>query len=699
MNLEVDVERLSLAQKALRAELLAERATDGHWAGHVGSSPFATAAAVSALVVAHHHSDSHHALKESSTSDRQSMEQVVQCDLSELLLQSVHWLARQQNADGGWADCEGGASNIAATMMVQAAFRLTGIPAKYADLMVRADDYVEAVGGLNALRKHCNGDKTLLAAIMANCALAGMVTWRQVPTLQLELACLPTRWRRNIHVFVPRYARPIVLAVGRAKFHHDPPKNPISRLWRRSIWRKSLALLEQLQAADDSFLASVPLTAFIVMSLGSVGCQKHAIVERGIEFLLSSVRADSSWANTPNRAVANTALALNCLASDFEHDLSGSFKHFDTHHDFANGRTWDDTARASDTIANHSHAAISQEAVNSLLSEGAVQWLLNSQRSEANALTEVPAGGWASSDALGALPNTSATSSVVLALIRAHVHATSTQRERIERAVGRGVVWLMELQNDDGGWATFYRDDALLRRDESGTDVTAQALAALAAWRRDWRADKSAGAQRRWSFIDERAGRAVETGWKYLESHQENDGSFLPLWFGNLYQRDRANLVYGTSQVLLASGELGRLESVLSQRAIRWLIASQHSNGGWGPPRVPVDYSGGDTDTTRTWRENDSMSKLCTVEETSLAIAALFPLAEGNSAISQAISRGLAWLAAAVEQDAHRRPAIIGFSLAKLWYHERLYPLAFAAGALSRAVRSVGVETPAASHA
>ena len=128
---------------------------------------------------------------------------------------------------------------------------------------------------------------------------------------------------------------------------------------------------------------------------------------------------------------------------------------------------------------------------------------IDQQRSEPNALTEVSPGGWASSDAPGALPNTSATASVLLALIRSHGHAADAQRERIERAAGRGIVWLLELQNEDGGWATFYRDDALLRRDESGTDVTAQALGALAAWRRDCRTDTSAEANRRWSFIDE----------------------------------------------------------------------------------------------------------------------------------------------------------------------------------------------------
>ena len=174
MNLEVDVERLLLAHKAVRAELLAERAPGGYWAGQIGSSPVATAAAVSALVVSHHQ-DSDDALRETAAGGGQVIEQLVQGDLSELLLESVHWLARRQNEDGGWGDCDGAESNIAATMLVQAAFRLTGIPAKYADLMVRADQFVAAQGGVAGLRRRIGRDKTYLAPILANCALADMI--------------------------------------------------------------------------------------------------------------------------------------------------------------------------------------------------------------------------------------------------------------------------------------------------------------------------------------------------------------------------------------------------------------------------------------------------------------------------------------------------------------------------------------------
>ncbi len=490
-----------------------------------------------------------------------------------------------------------------------------------------------------------------------------MVPWRQVPTLQFELACLPKFWRRGLQVFAPRQATPELLAVGRTKFHHDPPKNPISRLIRRGLRTKSLALLERYQATDDSYLASTPLTAFVVMSLSSIGCQDHAIVRRGVEFLFSSVRADSSWSLTPNLAVFNTALASSSLASQPIGGPSGEWSAHDSE-----------------------HAADDED--NRIFSECCCDWLLSRQRTTSNALTQVRAGGWAASDAPGALPTTSATASVLSALASLRRHSPAQQRDRAERAAERGIRWLLELQNDDGGWPTFYRDDTMLRFDESGPDVTSQVLRTLAAWRRDLPAHSRAD-----------AGRAIDRGWKYLESVQRDDGSFIPVWFGNEHQPDDRNPVYGTSQVLLAGADLDRLSSKTAQRAARWLVAAQHSNGGWGPPRSPVDYSAAEKDGNRSRRSNEAMAQLCSVEETALAASALLPMADLDATISQAASRGLNWLINAVERDGHRRAAIIGFSVAKLWYHERMYPLAFATGALSRALRSISPQTPAATHA
>jgi squalene-hopene/tetraprenyl-beta-curcumene cyclase len=703
MNLEVDVERLVLAHKAVRAELLAERAPDGSWTGQISGSPVATAAAVSALVVSHRQ-DSDDALRAALSGNEQVIEQLVRGDLSELLLQSVHWLARRQNADGGWGDCDGAGSNIAATMLVQAAFRLTGIPAKYADLMASADRFVASQGGVAGLRRRIGRDKSYFAPILANCALADMIPWRQVPTLRFERWCLPRRWQREIQLAVPRCAAPIAIAVGMAKFHNDPPHNPIARLVRRSLWKKAMVRLGELQAADESFLASPLVTAFVVMSLAGMGCREHAIVERGVEFLLSSVRADASWSVATNFATVNTVLAFNGLAA--EPVATSTSQQSNRIAGVATASHWRKTATAR--AANHdrlpahvlmeadhevSRAAESDEP--GALSEQCVGWLLNSQRSTPSALIDAPVGGWGVSDAPGAEPNTVATAGALLVLARACCGDDAVRLGRIERAASLGVGWLLAMQNDDGGWPTYCRDDDT-PLGGSGIDPTAQALQALAAWQRFWKAELHRGTQSVSSALVARIAPAIERAMQYLESNQRDDGSFVPLWFGNAHQADDQNPVMGTAQVLSACAEVGGLDSGMVERATAWLLAAQHADGGWGPPRAPVDYSGNERErNARSWRENEAQSKFCSVEETAAAVSALIPLSATNPALERSLSRGLAWLTNAVEQDRHRQPAIIGFQLSQIWYYDRLYPQAFAAAALSRAMAVLTSATPA----
>jgi len=701
MNLQVDVERLCLAHKAVRAELLSERTADGHWGGRLASSPLATASAISALVVAHHR-DTDDALRESVAGNGQIIEQLVQGDLSELLVESVHWLARHQNPDGGWGDCERAQSNIAATMLVQAAFRLTGIPAKYADLMARADQYVTMHGAASGLWRQYGQNKTFVTAILANCALADMVSWRQVPTLPFELVCLPKRWQDRFPAPVPRQSIAAFVALGRAKHYHDPTRNPVTRMIRRALRVKSLAVLERLQAPDGGFLDSTPWTAFVLMCLASAGCRDHRVIERAIEFLLSSVRADASWPVENNRAIWNTTLALNNLVADSAATASQAAQ---TNPSSAHTRglyraSWEDIARAGEVridtsvvgTSRQTHCQTAQEDSGGddfVLDEGCLNWLLERQHQQRSQVTEVPPGGWSWSDSPDALPNTTATAAALLALIHWRRRFAELHIERIERAADQAIAWLVGLQNEDGGWPTFYRDGSS-SFDASASDVTAHALRALAAWQRQRRSEVSLiGPPPSQSNWDESLTPAIKRGLRYLESQQNADGSFIPLWFGNEHHRDGHNPVYGTAQVLLSSAELGRLDSDMALRAARWLISAQHANGGWGPPRAPRDYSGAEKDGFRAWRGNEALAKFCSVEETALAVSALMPLAATNQAVPRALSGGLTWLAAAVEQDTHRQGAVLGFYPAKLWYHERLYPLLFAAGALSLAVRQL----------
>ena len=109
------------------------------------------------------------------------------------------------------------------------------------------------------------------------------------------------------------------------------------------------------------------------------------------------------------------------------------------------------------------------------------------------------------------------------------------------REAGRmGCGWLIGLQNRDGGIPTFCRGWGKLPFDRSCPDLTAHAIRALSEWQVDLDGRLKA-----------RADGALGRAWRYLESCQRPDGSWVPLWFGNERAQDRLNPTYGTSQVLL----------------------------------------------------------------------------------------------------------------------------------------------------
>ena len=147
MTLQVDRQRLADAHQAVRWQLLSERTPAGHWVGELSSSPLSTATAISALVLADKSGTSNGLPAFTPGVEPSHIDEIFSNDLSELIVQSIQWLASQQNEDGGWGDTDRSKSNIATTMLVQAAFHLTGVPAKYQNLLERADAYVEAAGG------------------------------------------------------------------------------------------------------------------------------------------------------------------------------------------------------------------------------------------------------------------------------------------------------------------------------------------------------------------------------------------------------------------------------------------------------------------------------------------------------------------------------------------------------------------------
>ncbi len=629
-----DYDRLVAAARIVRRDLVSARESSGHWVGELSSSALSTATAVSALAIVERHC---------ATNDRgEALDGARETERGRLICGGLRWLCKRQNADGGWGDTDRSHSNIATTMLVRAAFHLTGVPAQHADMLERAEQYIAAQGDIAGLRRRYGRDKTFAVPILTNAALAELVPWRQVSALPFELAVFPQSWYRFFRLPVVSYAIPALVAIGQARFVHKPPWNPLMKWIRQAAVQPSLRVLERMLPESGGFLEATPLTSFVVMSLASIGRNTHPVVERGVKFLVESVRPDGSWPIDTNLATWNTTLAVNALLAD------GETPH-DSHDPARNG---------------HETNGHSDDASQALDDPRLLDWILGCQQRERHPYTGADPGGWAWTDLSGGVPDVDDTSGALLALASMRPRQRQpVDRTRIDEAAVMGLRWLLAIQNGNGGWPTFCRGWGKLPFDRSGSDLTAHALRAIAAWRRVLLELPD-------GITETQLEQARRRGMAFLAKTQAAGGSWSPLWFGNQDHPTEENPIYGTAKVLFAYRDLRLMESAMARRGVAYLLGCQNADGGWGGAGLAGD--------------EDRRTAESTVEETSLTVEAL--LAASSETVQEALAKGLSWLTTRVEGGRHTEPAPIGFYFARLWYYERLYPLTFAASALSHAV-------------
>ncbi|MFN7333995.1 MAG: squalene--hopene cyclase, partial [bacterium] len=184
-------ERVRVSLQTIRTSLRDALVDGTHWAGKLSNSALSTATAVSALSACRNQY-----LRQRWHIDEQDRSNYGLERWESLIEKGSVWLSKVQNTDGGFGDTDRSLSNIATTLLVIAAWELSGHTLRFAEQVKRAWQYVDNLGRWDSLRKRYGKDKTLVVPIMTNCAIAGLLDWKEIPTLPFEAAALPQSWYR-----------------------------------------------------------------------------------------------------------------------------------------------------------------------------------------------------------------------------------------------------------------------------------------------------------------------------------------------------------------------------------------------------------------------------------------------------------------------------------------------------------------------
>jgi squalene-hopene/tetraprenyl-beta-curcumene cyclase len=460
---------------------------------------------------------------------------------------TARWIRSKQREDGSWATFYGGPADLSTTVEAYVALRLAGDPPDAAH-MRRAATLVLEAGGVERTRVFTRMWLSLLS----------LWSWEQVPVLPPEQILLPPGaplsvysfgcWARQtvVALSIASALRPTVTVPFRidelrtgaetetpiepwARFFtlldrglHRYERRPPAALRRRALRTAERWVVER-QEADGSWGGIQPPWVWSIVALRALGYPlDHPVIERALAGLDSFTIEDEAGRRIEacQSPVWDTALAVLAL-------LDAGFE--PAHAAVARGALWlaDREVRVSG------------------------DWSVR--------VPELEPGGFPFEFANDNYPDVDDTAVVVLALRRTGVNGGE--------AAKRGVAWSLGMQSSDGGWAAFDVDntsklpaklpfcDFGAVTDPPSADVTAHMVELLAH-------EGLAGAT------------ATRRGIDWLLREQERDGS----WFG----RWGANHVYGTGTVLPALAACGLREHPSVRAAVDWLTKVQNEDGGFG---------------------------------------------------------------------------------------------------------------------
>ncbi len=473
----------------------------------------------------------------------------------------ANYVRRRQLPDGGWSIYPGGPAELNATVKAYFALKLAGDSPEAAHLQA-ARSRVHALGGL----EHTNSYTRFYLA------LVGAVEWEMVPAVPPELMLLPDWLYLNIYE-MSSWTRAIVIPLAILYAHKPrwslPEHARVDELFKDASRKHAAFEWDQTLFTWRNFFLALDRAFKLYERLPWKPLRQRAL-RQAREWLLEHLKG-SGGLGAIYPAMMNAIFALVALGHDPDDPITAREIGELTRYEIEQGDTlrvqpctspvWD-TAIAMVALEEAGmapdHPALVRAATwlldKQLLCPG--DWQVKNQDAEP--------GGWAFEFRNDWYPDVDDTAFVLMALQRVDY----PEGQRMEKSVRRGLKWLLSMQNRDGGWGAFDRDNDqfVLTRvpfadhnamiDPSTADVTARVLECLG--RYGWPASHP----------------AIQRALDFLLRDQCADGS----WYG----RWGVNYVYGTGGVLRALETVALAAREYCRRAVAWLRAVQNSDGGFG---------------------------------------------------------------------------------------------------------------------
>jgi len=473
----------------------------------------------------------------------------------------ANYVRQKQLPDGGWSIYPGGPSELNATCKAYFALKLAGDNPESAR-MVQARETVLRLGGLERSNSY----------VRFYLAVAGALGWEMVPSILPEMMLLPNWFYLNIYE-MSSWTRGIVIPMAiLSALRPDwrlPERAHVDELFKDPA-QKSAAFdwSDQLISWRNFFLAA-DRAMKLYEKLPWKPLRQRALREAKSWLLEHLERSEVLAAIYP--AMMNSIFALIALGHGPDDPITSreirEFARFEIEEEDTIrlqpcvSPVWDTciamvALEEAGVPADHPALVKSAEWILSKQVLGSGDWQVKNK--------DAAPGGWVFEFRNDFYPDVDDTAFVLMALQRVKFPDPA----RMEAAVRRGIQWLLSMQNRDGGWAAFDRDnnksflcnipfaDHNAMLDPSTADVTARVLECLG--RFGWSANHPA------------IQRAVE----FLLKDQCEDGS----WFG----RWGVNYVYGTSGVLRSLETVSLTAKEYCQRAVRWLRSVQKADGSFG---------------------------------------------------------------------------------------------------------------------